>query len=36
MEDLEFTEAALKEQLDRAEVAAILANATEPRARWGC
>jgi hypothetical protein len=36
MEKLEFTEAALKEQLDRAEVAAILANATEPRARWAC
>ncbi|MEG4856926.1 MAG: DUF2442 domain-containing protein [Microcoleus sp.] len=34
MENLEFTEAALKEQLDRAEAAAILANATEPRARW--
>lgn len=33
MEKLEFTEAALKEQLDRAEVVAILANATEPRAR---
>ena len=36
MEKLEFTEAALKEQLDRAEAAAILANATEPRARSAC
>jgi hypothetical protein len=33
MENPEFTEFALKEQLDRAEAAAQLADATEPRAR---
>jgi hypothetical protein len=33
MENFEFTEVALKDQLDRAETAAHLADTNEPRAR---